>query len=56
MLSIMDGGLTARVNPLMGYSAYPEYGTRYMAAQPYMRPALNDQKKQFKSDLKRLMG
>lgn len=56
MLSVMDGGLTARINPLMNYSAYQEYGTRYMAAHPFMRPALNDQKKQFKADLKRLMG
>lgn len=56
MLSIMDGGLTARVNPLMNYSSYPEYGTRFMAAQPYIRPAMNAQKQQFKSDLKRLMG
>ena len=31
---------TAEVEAEASYAAYVEYGTRYMRAQPYMRPAL----------------
>lgn len=54
MLSQHDGGLTARVKPLVDYGLYPEYGTRYMDAQPYIRPSLQMQKLQFMKDLTRL--
>ena len=53
-LEIRDGGLTAEVEPTAEYAAYVEYGTRYMNAQPYMRPSYTAQKEQFKSDLKKL--
>lgn len=33
------GGLTATVGPSVAYSAFVEFGTRYMPARPYMRPA-----------------
>lgn len=49
-----DGGLTAEVEPTAEYAAYVEYGTRYMNAQPYMRPSYTAQKEKFKSDLKKL--
>ena len=32
--------LMAQVQALAAYAAYPELGTRYMYARPYMRPAL----------------
>ena len=51
---IRDGGLTAEVEPTAEYAAYVEYGTRYMNAQPYMRPSYTAQKEKFKSDLKKL--
>ena len=54
-LSIKDGGLTADVRATAHYAGYVELGTRFMAAQPYMKPAFNVVKKQFKSDLRRLM-
>lgn len=54
-LSILNGGLTGSVKPLMEYAPYVEYGTRFMSAQPYMRPAFNKQKMKFISDLNRLM-
>lgn len=38
-LHIEDGGLTAVVEASTEYAGYVEYGTRFMAAQPYMRPA-----------------
>ena len=53
-LDITDGGMTAEVEPTAEYAAYVEYGTRYMNAQPYMRPSYTAQKEKFKSDLKKL--
>lgn len=55
VLEIRDGGLTAEVEPTAEYAAYVEYGTRYMNAQPYMRPSYNQQKEKFKSDMKKLV-
>ena len=52
---ILDGGLAAEVRAEAEYSAYVEYGTRYMGAQPYFRPAFNEQKEIFKKDLKKLV-
>ncbi|HFK2761588.1 TPA: HK97-gp10 family putative phage morphogenesis protein [Enterococcus faecalis] len=54
-LSRKDNGLTAVVEPSTDYQGYVEYGTRYMAAQPYMRPAFKKQVKQFKKDMERLV-
>lgn len=54
-LEIRDGGLTAEVEPTAEYAAYVEYGTRFMNAQPYMRPSYNQQKEKFKSDMKKLV-
>ena len=54
-LELTDGGFTAEVEPHMDYAAYVEYGTRYMSAQPYMRPAFMQQSARFKSDLSKLM-
>lgn len=34
-----NGGLTGIVGPSVNYSAFVEFGTRHMAARPYMRPA-----------------
>ena len=46
--------MTAVVSANTDYAAYQEYGTRYMTAHPFLRPALNEQGKQFINDLKRL--
>lgn len=54
-LSVKDGGMTAEVTATADYSAYVEYGTRYMEAQPYMQPAFNVQKEIFLNDLRRVM-
>lgn len=50
-----DGGLTAVVMPTTEYAAYVEYGTRFMAAEPYMRPAVDTIAPKFVADLKKLM-
>ena len=54
-LEIMDGGMTAASGPTTEYSEYLEYGTRFMEAQPFVNPALNEQKGKFLDDLQKLM-
>lgn len=44
-----------RVAPGTDYAAYVELGTRKMSAQPFIKPAFDDQKKLFKNDLGRLV-
>lgn len=52
---IKDGGLTYEEGPTTHYSPYLEHGTRFMEAQPFVKPAFDDQKVEFKKDLKKLM-
>lgn len=54
-LEIKDGGLTAESGPETEYSPYVEYGTRFMDAQPFVRPAYEEQKEKFKNDLDKLV-
>lgn len=54
-LEIVDNGFTAEVEPKTEYSPYLEYGTRFMTAQPFVRPAYNEQKLKFKSDMDKLV-
>lgn len=54
-LELTDKNSTATVKPQTLYSPYLEYGTRKMSAQPFVRPAFNEQKQKFISDLRRLM-
>lgn len=54
-LEIKDDGLTAESAPETEYAPYLEYGTRFMEAQPFVRPALEEQAQQFKRDLEKLV-
>lgn len=54
-LEIKDSGFTAEVAPETEYSPYLEYGTRFMTAQPFVRPAYEEQKQKFLSDMKKLV-
>ena len=54
-LDMKDEGLTAQVEPGTEYAAYLEFGTRFMEAQPYLKPAYEEQMKKFKQDLERLV-
>ena len=54
-LEIMDGGMTAEVEPTTEYSPYLEYGTRFMDAQPFVKPAHNEQKEKFRRDMQKLV-
>lgn len=59
-LTMTDNAMTAEVEPTAEYASYVEYGTRYMSAQPYMRPSFYKQEPKFKKDMeeipKRLIG
>jgi len=54
-LDIKDGGFTAEVEPTTEYSPYLEYGTRFMEAQPFVKPGHDEQSKQFKKDMQKLV-
>lgn len=53
-LEITDGGMSAEVEPTADYAPYVELGTRFMEAQPYLKPAFDEQKEKFKQDMKKL--
>lgn len=50
-----NGNLTATVGATTDYSRYLEVGTRFMEAQPFVRPAFEEQLTQFKSDMQKLV-
>lgn len=50
-----DDGLTAEVGATTDYAEYLEFGTRFMDAQPFVKPALEEQSKKFESDLQKLV-
>lgn len=54
-LAMRDGGLTAEVEPTAEYAPYVELGTRFMNAQPYLKPAFEEQKEKFKKDMDKLV-
>ena len=55
VLEIKDNGLTAAAGPQTDYAEYLEFGTRFMAAQPFVKPALDEQAKKFEKDLRNLL-
>lgn len=54
-LEMQNSDLTAEVQPTTEYSPYLEFGTRFMSAQPFVRPAFEEQLTQFKSDMQKLV-
>ncbi len=54
-LVLRDGVLTAESEATAEYAPYVEWGTRFMNAQPFMRPAYYAQKEQFKRDLNKIV-
>lgn len=61
-LKITNGGFNAEVAPGYAeaapeteYSPYLEYGTRFMEAQPFVKPSYYQQKDKFKRDLNKLV-
>ena len=53
---LTDNGFTSETEPHTEYAGYVEWGTRYMNAQPYMRPAFEEVSPQFISDIKKIVG
>jgi HK97 gp10 family phage protein len=54
-VAIVDGGFTAEAGATTDYAPYLEHGTRFMEAQPFVKPAFDEQNKQFQKDMKRLV-
>lgn len=54
-LEILDGGFAAEAEPTTDHSPYLEYGTRFMEAQPFVRPAFEEQSAKFKRDMQKLV-
>ena len=54
-IEFRDAGLTGVVKTGTHYSPYLEFGTRFMSAQPFIRPSFYPQSFRFKQDLDRLM-
>ncbi|WP_270743528.1 HK97-gp10 family putative phage morphogenesis protein [Streptococcus infantarius] len=52
-LEITDGGFAAKVTAGTDYSGYLEKGTRFMDAQPFMKPAFDVVQPKFINDLRR---
>ena len=50
----MIGDMKGKVAPGTEYFPYPEMGTRFMAAEPTLKPAFDAQKTRFVSDLRKL--
>jgi HK97 gp10 family phage protein len=44
-------GMTGIIHSQASYSGYLEFGTRFMSAQPYMKPALFDVYPRFQRDM-----
>lgn len=54
-LTMSDDDMTAKVQPTTEYAPYVEHGTRFMSAQPFVKPSFNQQKEIFKNDLRKLV-
>lgn len=66
-IEIEDSGFTVAVGPgetplnketwlpATEYSPYVEYGTRFMEAQPFVKPAFDEQSEKFKRYMQKLM-
>lgn len=54
-LELLEGGMAGTVISPTDYSGYQEFGTRFMAAQPYMGPAWRKERPIFISELRALV-
>lgn len=54
-ITMTNSGFSVEIGPTADYASYVEYGTRFMSAQPYVRPTFLTQKVTFLNDLKRLV-
>ena len=54
-LEFSGDGLTAESGPTTDYAEYLEFGTRFMDAQPFVKPAHDEWKEKFKRHMQRLV-
>ena len=54
-LEFTDRGLTALAGATAESHPYVEHGTRFMEAQPFILPSLDEQKPEFIRDMKKLV-
>lgn len=54
-MQIHDGGLTGEVGMGMDYDPYLEKGTRFMEAQPALKPAYNQVKGDYIREIRNIM-
>ena len=54
-LDITDGGFSAESGPTTEYAEYLEFGTRFMDAQPFVKPSLDAQAAKFERDMQKLV-
>jgi len=47
IIAVKTGAMRARVNVGQEYGIYQEFGTRYMAGRPFLRPAVKDHEDAF---------
>lgn len=55
VISFEDGGFTVKVVSQAEYAGYQEYGTRFQAGTPHIRPSYFEQRQKFINDMKRIM-
>ena len=55
VFQLANMGFEARVVATAEYAPYLEWGTRFMAAMPFLGPAFRIQKERFISDMRRLV-
>lgn len=53
--SFSSDGMYAVVRATAEYAPYVEYGTRFMAAQPFLGPAYNEIRQQFLDDVRKVV-
>ena len=54
-VSFENSGMSGITGMGQNYNPYTEKGTRFMAAEPLLKPTFNSQKTKFKSDLEKLL-
>ena len=54
-ITVDINGVEAEVGTNVEYAPFVEYGTRFMDAQPFVQPALEEQSAKFKSDMQKLV-
>lgn len=55
MASVSEDGMEGTVTATAEYAAYVEYGTRFMNAKPYMKPAADEIRPEFQAAVRDLV-